>query len=83
MLESLEVITKRKLPENKKENTYFLTEIGIDLAPLILEIVLWSDKYVRDYKTKMNSYDDHNIQKAKVIASVQKEYRQLVYQIID
>ena len=39
MLESLEVITKRKLPANKKENIYLLTEKGLSLAPMILEIV--------------------------------------------
>lgn len=82
LLLSLDIITKRKLPENKKENIYLLTEKGIDLAPLILEIVVWSDKYVRAYHTEMNAYETQNLNKAKVIKSVQKEYRKLVREII-
>ena len=83
MLESLEIITKRKLPENKKENIYLLTEKGIELAPLILEMVLWSDKYVRSYNTKMNSYENQNLNKSLVIESVQIEYRKLISQILN
>jgi len=83
MLESLEIITKRKLPENKKENIYLLTEKGIDLTPLILEMVLWSDKYVRSYNPKMNSYENQNLNKSLVIESVQIEYRKLISQILN
>ncbi|MGK0390218.1 MAG: DNA-binding HxlR family transcriptional regulator [Maribacter sp.] len=82
LLESLSILTKRKLPENKKENIYLLTEKGIDLAPLILEIVLWSDKHVRAYHAKMNAYDVDNLDKSKVIVRVQEEYRKLVLQIL-
>ena len=77
LLESLEVITKRKLPENKKENIYLLTEKGLDLAPLILEIVIWSDKYVRIYNKDMNPYDKGGSYK---ISSVQKKYRKFARQ---
>jgi len=79
LLESLDVITKRKLPKNKKENVYLLTEKGIDLAPLILEIVIWSDKHVRTYNRDMNSYDKSNL---NMISIVQKEYREFVHQLI-
>lgn len=82
LLLSYDIITKRKLPENKKENIYLLTEKGIDLAPLILEMVVWSDKYVRAYHTEMNVYETQNLNKSKVIKSVQKEYRKLVREII-
>jgi DNA-binding HxlR family transcriptional regulator len=82
-LEALEVITKRKLPANKKENIYLLTEKGIDLAPMILEIVLWSDKYVRPYHPHMNSFEGKTIQKSDIIANAQNEYRKLVAEIIE
>ena len=81
-LESIEVVTKRKLPNNKKENIYLLTEKGIAMAPIILEIVLWSDKYVRAYNTEMPTYETSNLDKSQFIESVQKEYRKLVRQII-
>ncbi len=83
LLESLDVITKRKLLANKKENVYLLTEKGIDLAPIILEIVLWSDKYVRDYNPDANAYESGNTNKMKIIESVQNEYREFTLQIID
>jgi len=78
LLESLDVITKRKLPENKKENIYLLTQKGIDLAPIIMEIVLWSDKYVRVYNTEMNDYEGGDVNKMVIIENVQKEYREFV-----
>ena len=82
LLESLEVISKRKLPENKKENIYLLTEKGINLAPLILEIVIWSDQYVRAYNPEMNAYETKNLDKSQVIESVQSNYRQFVAQVV-
>lgn len=82
LLESLEVISKRKLPENKKENIYLLTEKGIDLAPIILEIVLWSDKYVRPYHPEMNTYENFNAPKLQVIARAQKEYLEFVHRTL-
>ena len=82
LLVSFDIITKRKLPTNKKENIYLLTEKGIDLAPIILEIVLWSDKHVRVYNTEMLSYDSFNANKMLVIEGVQKKYREFAHQII-
>jgi len=82
LLESLDVISKRKLPANKKENIYLLTKKGIDLAPIILEIVLWSDKYVRAYNPNMNPYESDDINKMAVIERTQKEYRAFARQII-
>lgn len=81
-LESLEVITKRKLPGNKKENIYLLTEKGIDLAPVILEIVVWSDKYVRAYNSDMNAYDSQHADKPLAIERVQTEYRGFVRETV-
>jgi len=83
LLESLDVISKRKLQANKKENIYLLTEKGIDLAPILMELVLWSDKYVRDYNPEMNVYKTSNIDKALIIKGTQKEYREFVSKILD
>ena len=80
LLESLEVISKRKLPENKKENIYLLTEKGLDLAPLILEIVIWSDKYVRSYNPDMNPYDKGDL---NIVSTVQKAYRAFAREFVD
>ncbi len=74
-LESIEVITKNKLSTNKKENIYLLTKKGTDLAPIIMELVIWSENYVREYHTTMNYSETVNMDKDEVIAYSQKEYK--------
>lgn len=75
-----ELITKLKLPDNQKENIYLLTEKGIELAPVITEIILWGDKNLRNENTAMwpiaeLGFDED---KARVIDGVQHNYRQIV-----
>ena len=83
LLESLKVINKRKLSSNRKENIYLLTEKGLDLAPIIMELVMWSDKYVREYNEGMNDYDTNQIDKSVVIEGAQNGYREFARQIVD
>jgi DNA-binding HxlR family transcriptional regulator len=45
MLEENDVITKQEHPESKAKVLYKLTQKGIDLLPLMIEINLWADKY--------------------------------------
>ncbi|WP_394747434.1 winged helix-turn-helix transcriptional regulator [Spongiimicrobium salis] len=45
----LEAMIKKKHPTNKKVYLYELTEKGKDLAPIIAELVQWSDKYLNDH----------------------------------
>ncbi|MCX2485038.1 winged helix-turn-helix transcriptional regulator [Pedobacter sp. MR2016-24] len=45
MLESAGVITKKDHPQSKAKVLYRLTEKGIDLLPLMIEINLWADRY--------------------------------------
>ena len=80
LLECFDLITKTKLPTNKKENIYLLSDKGIDLAPLVLEIVLWSDKYVRKFNPKMFSISDKGFyaEKSILIGTIQEGYRELV-----
>ena len=78
MLESLEIITKRKLPTNKKENVYLLSEKGIALAPIIMEVVFWSTEYVRPYHPNMNDYEVNSATKTQEIQRFQNEYRDFV-----
>ena len=80
LLESLELITKSKSAQNKKENIYLLTEKGIDLAPVILEIVVWSDKYVRAYNPNMNPFEKSESTKVSI---AQESYRKFAQQYTD
>lgn len=44
-LEAEGIIRKSRDPQNKRRNIYRLTEKGTDLAPTILEIIRWSERY--------------------------------------
>ena len=44
-LEENGIITKQDHPDSKAKVLYKLTQKGIDLLPLIIEINLWADKY--------------------------------------
>lgn len=45
MLESNGIITKLNHPDSKAKVLYQLTQKGIDLLPIMIEIHLWADKY--------------------------------------
>lgn len=75
LLESLDVISKRKLSSNKKENIYLLTEKGIELAPLIMELVIWSDKHIRKLNRGMNQFQN-KLDKTEQIEYAQNSYRE-------
>lgn len=45
ILESEGFITKDPHPDNKSKYLYQLTPKGMDLLPVLLEIMLWSDRY--------------------------------------
>lgn len=48
LLREAGIITKNKLPDNKKSNLYLLTEKGLALTPIIVELAIWSDHHLRD-----------------------------------
>jgi len=49
-LESRGLVTKTLDKENRSKNIYALTQKGIDLMPMLLEMIAWSAKY--DAKTE-------------------------------
>ena len=51
-LEKMGFIVKQKLPDNQKTNHYFLTEKGLSLTPLIIELALWSHHNVKPVDNK-------------------------------
>jgi len=48
LLEELGVIAKTKRPDNRKTNLYLLTEKGLALTPLLVELATWSDTHLRE-----------------------------------
>jgi DNA-binding HxlR family transcriptional regulator len=47
-LEEVGIIIKTQRPDNKKTNLYLLTEKGLALIPILVELATWSDKNLRD-----------------------------------
>ncbi len=45
LLETEGVLSKRVSPDNKSKYIYSLTEKGVDLLPIIIEIMDWGAKY--------------------------------------
>ena len=45
MLEGAEILVKDEHPESKAKYFYRLTQKGIDLMPVLIEIILWGDRY--------------------------------------
>lgn len=70
------IITKNKLPNNKKTNIYLLTEKGLDLIPVIVESMVWSEKYVKEYNPNLvfESMDVFKKDKVAVARKIRKKY---------
>ena len=47
-LEEVGLIIKTQRPDNKKTNLYLLTEKGLSLTPVLIELATWSDRNLRD-----------------------------------
>ncbi len=60
-LEAENIIEKNRDPENRRSFIYTLTQKGRDLAPILLEIIIWSGAYderdfaLRDVLEKINA----------------------------
>ena len=78
VLEDLGILRKQKLPNNRKTNLYVLTERGLSLTPIIVELALWSDRYLRELNPAM--FDNQATQmlrsdKQAFADHLQKNYR--------
>ncbi len=52
-LEANGLLRREDHPENRKTKLYVLTQQGLDLAPVIIELILWSDQNVRPFHKSM------------------------------
>lgn len=50
------IVTKHKLPDNKKTNIYLLTNKGLSFAPVIFELLVWSETNLRETHPNMEDY---------------------------
>jgi DNA-binding HxlR family transcriptional regulator len=79
-LEENGLMTKQKLPQNQKENIYLLTEKGIELVPIIMELIIWSDKNLRGQNPEMPSITQIGdiSDKSVLTVGIQNKYRELI-----
>ncbi|MCJ7935549.1 MAG: helix-turn-helix transcriptional regulator [Chryseobacterium sp.] len=69
------IIDKKDHPDNKLKIIYYLTEKGIDLVPIIVEINLWGDKHLTIPEDRKKLLEDLKkdkesfIKKAKIYLS--------------
>ncbi|WP_299111007.1 helix-turn-helix domain-containing protein [uncultured Winogradskyella sp.] len=67
-LEGLQALTKENHPTNKKVYIYKLTQKGKDLAPAIIDLITWGNKYL----------NHHISDESKKFAANLKENREIV-----
>ena len=77
LLESIHLIFKTKTSENKKENIYLLTDKGVELTPIIIELTLWGDKWMREFN-QIDTIDGLNTDKSVIAATIQDNYAAMV-----
>jgi DNA-binding HxlR family transcriptional regulator len=79
LLQELGVIVKTKKPNNKKTNLYLLTDKGLALTPLLVELAAWSDNYLRGiHPTLQNGQGMELLRKDKAAFAdmLEKKYRE-------
>ena len=77
LLESYKLIFKTKVPDNKKENIYLLTEKGIRLTPIIIEFSLWGNSNMQEFN-KIDDIEGLNSDKTLIIQAVQDSYNSML-----
>ena len=77
LLESYKLIFKTKVPDNKKENIYLLTEKGIRLTPIIIEFSLWGNFNMREFN-EIDDIEGLNLDKTLIMQTVQDSYNSML-----
>ena len=79
LLEEVGIIIKTKRPNNKKTNLYLLTDKGLALTPVLVELATWSDGYLRDiHPTIVNGESMELLRNDKVsfAKALEEKYRE-------
>jgi len=70
LLESNGIIGKSSDPSHKQKIIYRLTRKGIDLVPLLVEVIMWSAKYDKDSAVDMKFVKSVKRDKVGVISKI-------------
>lgn len=75
MLEAKGIISKSKDPGHKQKINYRLTRKGIDLLPVLVEIILWSSRYDKHSAVDRAFVKAVTRDRNSVIGKISKELR--------
>ncbi len=78
-LESYGLVERKNHPSNKKTKLYHLTDKGLSLAPLVVDLAIWSDQNLREYNPIMRQSDQLEFMKSNredAIAALKKKYKE-------
>lgn len=79
MLEEFGVVKKVKLAHNKKINYYILTDKGLALTPVLIELTLWSKYHIQEFNPDLNldkELDIVELDKEKAFQQIIENYKQ-------
>ncbi len=85
LLEEVGIVLKTKRSDNKKSNLYLLTDKGLALTPVLVELAFWSDKNLRDiHPTILNGEAMELLRHDKVAfaSELEKKYREKLTTIL-
>lgn len=77
-LESFGFVERTDHPTNKKTKLYQLTDFGLSLTPIIVELALWSDKNLREFHPIMDQNEGleaMKINKQAIIEAIKANYK--------
>ncbi len=70
LLESNGIINKSSDPRHKQKIMYCLTQKGIDLVPLLVEVIMWSAKYDKNSAVDLKFVNSVNQDKVAIISEI-------------
>ncbi len=79
LLEEVGIIIKTKRPDNKKTSLYLLTDKGLALTPVLVELATWSDRHLRGIHPAIVNGEAMELlrkDKAAFASALEKTYRE-------
>ncbi len=74
-LEEQNILSKKTDKSNQKKFVYSLTEKGLDLLPIIVEMILFSEKHDPDTVVTKSKLKEIKLNKAKFILELQQKHK--------
>ena len=81
-LEQFELVERKNHPSNKKTKLYQLTDKGLSLAPVVVDLAIWSDQNLREFNPIMRQSEELEFMKSNregVIEALKKKYKEKLF----